>query len=228
MSTDQNKSRFPFLRLPPEIQHAVCAELCVHCNYSGWDLSIEYFQETQGWPWSYRDLARLSRTSRALRALAQPLLYHVFPSRNCGRFLRTIFERPDLASGVKIFRGFGSNYNHCEAYNVSLAHMYTGHADEAQCYIGVGRALDLGDEHLSIEYIFWFKRRGLKTTPEESQLFFTCTSWTLFRTIRQAHHILHFCAVSEPSARLHTGIVINRRAREHSSPLLSVYGCAPE
>lgn len=166
MLTDKETSSFPFLRLPLEIQRAICAELCVHCGYSDWDLSVEFFDEMKGWISNYEDLANLSRVSHILQALAQPFLYHIFPSRQAGRFLRTIFERPDLASCVKIFRGC-KKYNLHEAYGVSLSYMYAGRVDEAKCYIDVGRALNLGGNNLNLEYLFGLNAEDLERSGSE-------------------------------------------------------------
>lgn len=134
----------------------------MHCEYSDWELSIDFFHESTWWQWSYDDLASLSRTSHALRAFAQPLLYHTFVSRHAGSFLRTLFKRPDLANSVKIFRGFGNGYNVGQILNESLAQEYTGRVDEAQCLIDVGRALGLGGDELTVEYIFGLDAEGLK------------------------------------------------------------------
>lgn len=50
----------------------------------------------------YRSLSRLVRTCRQLFAIAQPVLYHsVGGPGGCGRLIRTLIQRPDLAAMVK-------------------------------------------------------------------------------------------------------------------------------
>lgn len=122
---DPSSSPFPLtlIDLPIEILSIICRNLCLHCQHPDFvvdlpDTVVDAAREDK------RSLARLSRTCRALRPVAQPVLFHYYHSGNqpllseAGKwdrsrfdqgadndlllhFLRTIINRPDLAASVR-------------------------------------------------------------------------------------------------------------------------------
>ncbi|KAJ6440580.1 hypothetical protein O9K51_06370 [Purpureocillium lavendulum] len=86
--------------LSVELQRMICAQLCWHC--------CDIMHEVTEYLVECRDaLMALSVTSRQMRAIAQPFIYHYVPgSYQPGRprlwpFIRTLNSRPDLAASVK-------------------------------------------------------------------------------------------------------------------------------
>ncbi|KAF5635880.1 hypothetical protein F52700_5193 [Fusarium sp. NRRL 52700] len=118
--------------LPTEILQNICAHFCHHCQ--GKTLIPQFHLPVTG---DYvtdrdtnsanaeaiRDLCALSRVSRRLREVAQPILYHEFPSLELRRgrlehYLRTVIARPDLAAVVKTL---AFNLNIATCLDASLA-----------------------------------------------------------------------------------------------------------
>ncbi|PNY28102.1 Uncharacterized protein TCAP_01975 [Tolypocladium capitatum] len=62
------------LRLPTELQLAICAQLCLHCR--GGRVSLPADDHDPDGRGGQAALARLSATCRELRSVAQPFLYH--------------------------------------------------------------------------------------------------------------------------------------------------------
>lgn len=101
-------------QLPPEVLDLICVQLCPHCqreDQGTWALTLKYD------PWL--DIKTLSLTCRALRRIAQGVLFHQAPSKPVVKthellgLLVTLIRRPDLASGVKSTLPFvieGSSY----------------------------------------------------------------------------------------------------------------------
>lgn len=98
--------------LPNEVVVAILSTLCLchHCSHDGTILRggpVNVYMATQS---NLTALSSMTKTGRAMRLLAQPVLHHGFPAaiyaaRN-GRFrlyqfVRTIAIRPDLASSVR-------------------------------------------------------------------------------------------------------------------------------
>lgn len=86
--------------LPNEILVEIFSQLCHHCR------------PESSWPLPHKpSLAALCRVSKHTSLLATPILYHsldggrVFMFETL-RFLRTVFERPDLAAHVRVFAPF--------------------------------------------------------------------------------------------------------------------------
>ncbi|CZR45239.1 uncharacterized protein FPRO_15586 [Fusarium proliferatum ET1] len=110
--------------LPTEVLQFICAHLCRHCQDKTLiphfelpltDQSAPDRDTTSANAETLKDLCALSRVSRRLRDVAQPILYHEFPSlelreRRLEPFLQTVIARPDLAKVVKTL-----------AFNSSLA-----------------------------------------------------------------------------------------------------------
>lgn len=97
-------------RLPAEILHIVCSQLCTHCCEAQTGRTDPHNDPAERVEIRLRRsaLASLSRTLTLFRAIATPYLYHfVFhqPPEDKGEtltsLLRTIIQRPDLAQAVK-------------------------------------------------------------------------------------------------------------------------------
>ncbi|PWI75672.1 hypothetical protein PCL_06330 [Purpureocillium lilacinum] len=87
-----------------ELQLMICAQLCCHCQGVVPDNTSEHIANRNA-------LIALSATSRQMRAVAQPFIYHYVPGSLSGRhlrlwpFIRTIRSRPDLAASVRWLGG---------------------------------------------------------------------------------------------------------------------------
>ncbi|KAK5996911.1 hypothetical protein PT974_02258 [Cladobotryum mycophilum] len=94
---EQHGSAYCLAKLPVEILDLICAQLCHHCR--GLD-GLLGDDDRDG----RLALASLSATSRTLRDVAQPFLFHrLWHPRPFGAdFIRTLLNRPDLAAAVKI------------------------------------------------------------------------------------------------------------------------------
>lgn len=91
---------FPFLCLPVDLQHQICALFCDHCTIPA-TVPLDILKHTAGD--AFRTLKALSETCRSLSHVAQPLLYHC-PDVKCYTSLfQTLSNRPDLANNVFIF-----------------------------------------------------------------------------------------------------------------------------
>lgn len=89
--------------LPNELLSEICAYLCPHCSSYLDPFRITYTVTTQG----QKDLLSLSKTSKRLRSIASPFLFHVLFTtgddnlhRHLG-MIRRMHERPDLAAQVQ-------------------------------------------------------------------------------------------------------------------------------
>ncbi|KAK4235450.1 hypothetical protein C8A03DRAFT_17811 [Achaetomium macrosporum] len=109
------------LTLPAEILIKISQNLCIHCRVPRiGEIPHDEVPTTKSPRRSPHDevataihdqtaLANLSASSKHLRAVAQPILFHFFHSlagqidtRRClASFIHTLFHRPDLASSVK-------------------------------------------------------------------------------------------------------------------------------
>lgn len=89
---------FPFLRLPYEIQEHICCQLCTHCRNEGIPLYSWTIFEDGG----LTALKELCLTSRAMRHLAQPILFHAADTTSHKELIRSLIERPDLAKYMKV------------------------------------------------------------------------------------------------------------------------------
>ncbi|KAH8881183.1 hypothetical protein GQ53DRAFT_812776 [Thozetella sp. PMI_491] len=97
--------------LPPEVLHQICGHLCLHCRNPEGD-AIPCFDNEHGRE-NKKDLAQLACTSKRLRQVVQPVLFHYFVvhstftvSAKRARdqvlaFLRVLCQRPDLADEVR-------------------------------------------------------------------------------------------------------------------------------
>lgn len=120
-------AKLSLVELPAEILAMICGELCLHCRGRQRHEYIVGVPEKAALEAreDKRALARLSRVCKVLRAAAQPVVFHYFHSGNQPRmisrlrwdmtrfrvstaeddlllpFLRSLVERPDLASEVK-------------------------------------------------------------------------------------------------------------------------------
>jgi hypothetical protein len=89
--------------LPHELLHEVCEYLCWHCRG---ETPVTDPTEPVTRPWTPDEqtaLLSLSRTSRSLRAVAQPVLHHhlhTVRESDVFLFVRTLTERPDLRVSV--------------------------------------------------------------------------------------------------------------------------------
>nr|RBR01192.1 hypothetical protein FVER53263_20802 [Fusarium verticillioides] len=143
--------------LPIEVLQSICAQFCRHCRG---DTLIAHPKK----PWTYetasdfnitsvpakpsQDLCSLSRVSRRLRDVAQPVLYHEFPKfehreRGLELFLQTVTSRQDLARTVKVMawnadfaddldlalaqKGYQQGL---EVLGVDLNHVWRGRSDD--------------------------------------------------------------------------------------------------
>ncbi|KAI1090082.1 hypothetical protein F5B19DRAFT_464587 [Rostrohypoxylon terebratum] len=101
--------------LPVELLNQICGYLCFHCQHPGLFPNADHDHIRN----DKRALAHLCRTSKYLCSIAQPILYHYYATGNSrGRdeeeppqtvyeydyflpqFVRTIAQRPDLASQI--------------------------------------------------------------------------------------------------------------------------------
>ncbi|KAF5962604.1 hypothetical protein FBULB1_14007 [Fusarium bulbicola] len=101
--------------LPTEILQDICSHFCPHCQGKSLipqfhlPFTVDHATDrdtTSANAEAVRDLCALSRVSRRPREVAQPILYHEFPSLELRRgrlepYLRTVIARPDLAVAVK-------------------------------------------------------------------------------------------------------------------------------
>ncbi|CEJ91092.1 hypothetical protein VHEMI06829 [[Torrubiella] hemipterigena] len=130
IEADEEEAPFPFLRLPIEIQRAICADLCEHCAYADCTLSAPsapVFYEMQRFYVYEEDLCNLSRSCRVLRDIAQPILYHVVPlfyNHRPAKFLRTILRRLDLAASVRVYTGFYHMYSEDGGFTPSISYIH--------------------------------------------------------------------------------------------------------
>ncbi|KAH6855591.1 hypothetical protein B0I37DRAFT_424150 [Chaetomium sp. MPI-CAGE-AT-0009] len=95
------------LTLPTEILIEISQHLCIHCHHPRIgeiphdEAAIAIHGQTA--------LANLTASSRHLRPITQPILFHFFHSltgqidtrRRLARFIHTLFHRPDLAASVR-------------------------------------------------------------------------------------------------------------------------------
>ncbi|KAM7221625.1 hypothetical protein V8F06_003016 [Rhypophila decipiens] len=95
------------LNLPNEMIMEICRSLCLHCRHERiGELSAE---DVAAGIQDQLAISRLSRCSKTLRDIAQPILFHFFACLEaqvtaCKReaaFIHTLFWRPDLASSVR-------------------------------------------------------------------------------------------------------------------------------
>lgn len=91
----------PFFRLPLDIQHQVCFLFCRHCRGQGRPSSpsVLLFAAADS---CFATLKALSETCRALKELAQPILYHYPTVKTYTPFFKTVTTRPALAASVKV------------------------------------------------------------------------------------------------------------------------------
>lgn len=90
---------FPFLRMPVELQHRVCALFCRHC-LDGEATPAATMAQVAGLP--FKTLKALSETCHDLNKIAQPFLYHYPDVKSYTLFFKTISSRPDLAASVRV------------------------------------------------------------------------------------------------------------------------------
>ncbi|KAK4073387.1 uncharacterized protein Triagg1_5213 [Trichoderma aggressivum f. europaeum] len=97
MASDSRKSQRSLMDMPNEILLEICENLCSHCS----DIPTTF----------QKDLSNLSMTSKRLRAVALPVLYHDASPRNTSLFLRTITsaEHKHLAAQVHRFCNSGDD-----------------------------------------------------------------------------------------------------------------------
>jgi hypothetical protein len=95
-----------FATLPVEICLNIFRLFCHHTMQYDYHGDDEAKKELAS---NISSLCSLSRTCRGLRALAQPILHHHFPTQSPSceaqalyRFVRTITQRPDLADAVRV------------------------------------------------------------------------------------------------------------------------------
>lgn len=93
-SEDQGQCESWLIALPSEVIYLICAQLCPHCR------GLRPMHVITGSD-KASPLKALSETCTTLRDIAQPLLYHVPYIFKYLYFLRTVWERPDLADSVK-------------------------------------------------------------------------------------------------------------------------------
>lgn len=87
-----------FSGLPVEIQHTICAQLCTHCSEPKDTSTFKYRVNTI----NLKALAALTKTSRTLRSIAQPMMYHRLPQhRNFKRMIQTLVDHPEFTACVK-------------------------------------------------------------------------------------------------------------------------------
>lgn len=144
MAAENEHRAMSLLDLPNEVLNDICSQLCIHCQLIQ---SADIDQETtaaalQG----QQALARLSRCSKLLQEIAQPVLFHFFCSERSplnddgtsefresnieahntmytravyqlSGFVRTIIKRPDLKTKVRVFT----------LYTVAIPHVRTRH-----------------------------------------------------------------------------------------------------
>lgn len=111
------------LDLPFEIIAQICRIWCSHCNKAALNSTGDASIDPDSWntkatllvfdplgdtragdAGEQSTLARLSRTCKYLRAVAQPILYHDFVTRDnqdLFNFVRTLLQRPDLSLHVQ-------------------------------------------------------------------------------------------------------------------------------
>lgn len=154
IEADEEEAPFPFLRLPIEIQRAICADLCEHCTYADCSFSAPgapIFYELQQFYVYEEDLCNLSRSCRALRDIAQPILHHVVPlfyNHRPANFLRTILHRPDLAASVRVYTGLYHMYKEGGSFTPRISYIYEYDQklrEAAGICAEVGKALDVVD-----------------------------------------------------------------------------------
>jgi hypothetical protein len=89
------------LDLPVETLSQICMQFCQHCSYHNF-LPGGAQELYEGGPIAgVKLLLSLSRTCRALRAVAQPIAYHDITSTSTFHLLRTLSESPHLAAQVR-------------------------------------------------------------------------------------------------------------------------------
>lgn len=149
MSIEQEEGPFRLLRLPLEIQRAICANLCEHCVYAECSFTISAFHDGQRCFVYTDELSSLSKSCRALRDLAQPILHHVVPVHRPAKFLRTLLHRPDLAASVRVYAGLQYMYSYGgdRIPRISYAHASKEAREAAGICASVGQALDVADAH---------------------------------------------------------------------------------
>ncbi|KAF3800950.1 hypothetical protein GCG54_00010224 [Colletotrichum gloeosporioides] len=135
------------LDLPPELIKRICEELCYHCRNPKHFVNHDE-DDTKN---DKRSLAKVCLTSRALRNLVQPILYHYYATGNghwvhhngideytnvqvqmehdrLPLFLRTIIERPDLG---RMIRGLQLCHNtNIQTFTPELYVLFHRHASQ--------------------------------------------------------------------------------------------------
>lgn len=94
---------FPLLRLPFEIQHAICSLFCRHCKIPAPPPSAILSAPAGE---AFQTLKALSETCCALNRIAQPILYHYPDVKAYTLFFKTAISRTDLAASVRVFARF--------------------------------------------------------------------------------------------------------------------------
>lgn len=124
--------------LPAEIWLHIFEQLCAHCgckempDFSPPNIKHEDSDYEQG----KSALAALSLTSRGVKDLSQPVLYHCFydhPYRNdMSKFLCTLISQPRLARCVKVLSLPGNKYevDHWEDDHFEDDHFEDGHFED--------------------------------------------------------------------------------------------------
>lgn len=97
MAQITSRPRFPFTRLPPDVQYNVCQSLCAHCG-NGDPMALLYHSPAE----QTETLRNLALTSRCMQSLTQGILYHFPRVHSYTDFFRTLRARPDLADSVKV------------------------------------------------------------------------------------------------------------------------------
>lgn len=88
----------PYHNLPIEVLYLICSQFCAHCQDQRLSARSPMGSDSK------RTLLSLSLSSRLLRSVAQPLLYHRIPRwYSWLLLLRTLRMRPDLAGCVRQF-----------------------------------------------------------------------------------------------------------------------------
>lgn len=118
LHTPSSSNPASILTLPTEILIQISCNLCIHCRYP----RVGEISDDEA-PAAVRDqtvLANLSASSRRLRAVAQPVLFHFFHplERNysevilrLSRLARTLYHRRDLAASVRSLVFWMPEYN---------------------------------------------------------------------------------------------------------------------
>ncbi|KAM7196057.1 hypothetical protein V8F33_006349, partial [Rhypophila sp. PSN 637] len=94
------------LNLPNEMIIEICRSLCLHCRHERIGELPE--EDVAAGIQDQLAISRLSRCSKTLRDIAQPILFHFFArlaqrasQKRLPAFVHTLLWRPDLASSVR-------------------------------------------------------------------------------------------------------------------------------